>query len=472
MKLELKKSPKLRILLVPLAILVAIAAIGWIILPCLYIDLFPDRVFKDTYKNRIRVIYWEKWTGIEAEAMQFLVDKFNGSQERIWVEMQVTSSIDQRFLLSVAGKNPPDVAGLALYMIPSFAEKGALMPLDDLVGKYGIKKEDYIAAFWNMGYYKDSLFALPTTPVTLALHYNKRLFREAGLDPDSPPRTIKELDDFAEKLTKYDKFGNIDVIGFTPSYPGWWHWAWGFWFGGELWDGKKITITDPKNINAFVWIQSYARKYGVSKLQDFQSGFGNFRSSQNPFISEKIAMEVQGVWMYNFIDKYNPDMEWGVAPFPSVDGSGTNCSIADCDNLVIPTDARHPVEAFEFIAFVQKQKNMEILCMRQKKFSPLINVSKEFWDEHPHPYIRTFYDLARSPQVKTQPQIPVFQQMRDELKSACSEVLLLEKTPEQALIMVQKRIGKEWKSEKRKIDKRDSLEIFSGEAIQDTPKIP
>jgi len=429
-----------------------------VMLPCLSLDIFPEKYKAKDYKGRTRIEYWEKWTGFEGEAMQAVVDKFNRSQDKIWVKRQTISRIDQRFLVSVAGKNPPDVAGLQAFMIPNFAAKGALLPLNELARKSGIKKDDYLEVFWDMGCYNRTLYALPTTPVTLALHYNKRLFRKAGLDPEKPPRTLLELDQMAEKLTQYDNQGNIKVIGFSPSYPGWYHWAWGYWFGGNLWDGKEqITIDDPENIDAFLWIQNYARKYGVEQLQTFQSGFGNFSSPQNPFLSELVAMEIQGVWMHNFIDKYNPGLEWGAAPFPARGSAVQNCSVADCDDLVIPTDSRHPNEAFEFIAFVQKKENMELLCMGQRKFSPLRNVSPEFWENHPHPYIKLFYDLAKSPHIKTQPMIPIFQQIRDELTSAFSEVWLLEKTPEQALKTVQKRMERAWNKENTRRKKREEL---------------
>ncbi|MBN1900804.1 ABC transporter substrate-binding protein [Candidatus Sumerlaeota bacterium] len=425
------------------------------LLPCLILDFFPGSYQRETYHGRIRIEYWEKWTGFEGEAMQALVDQFNSSQDRIFVEKQTISRIDQRFLVSVAGKNPPDVAGLQAFMIPNFAAKGALLPLDDLARIHGIKKEDYIPIFWNLGCYNDKLYALPTTPVTLALHYNKRLFREAGLDPEKPPQTLEELDEMAQKLTQYDQDGEIKVIGFSPSHPGWYHWAWGFWFGGRLWDGMdRLTINDPGNIEAFLWIQNYPRRYGVEKLQTFQSGFGNFASAQNPFLTEQVAMELQGVWMYNFIDKYNPSLEWGAAPFPSPMGEKYNCSLADCDDLVIPRDARHPKEAFEFIRFVQEQENMEFLCMGQRKFSPLKKVSAEFWENHPHPYIRLFYNLAKSHNISAQPMIPVFQEIRDELNAAFSRVWLLEQTPEQALKAVQKRIDRAWKDEKLRMQKR------------------
>ncbi|NIR02910.1 MAG: extracellular solute-binding protein, partial [Gemmatimonadales bacterium] len=57
------------------------------------------------------------------------------------------------------------------------------------------------------------MYALPTTPASLALHWNKRLFREAGLDPERPPRTLEELDRYADLLTTRDEEGGLVQMG-------------------------------------------------------------------------------------------------------------------------------------------------------------------------------------------------------------------------------------------------------------------
>src|SRR5206468_8524538 len=120
---------------------------------------------------------------------------------------------------------------------------------------------------------------------------------------------------------------------------------------------SRITASSPENLRAYRWVQSYSTQFGPSALQLFRSGFGNFSSPQNAFIAEKVAMVLQGVWMYNFIDKYNPKLDWGAAPFPyPADRPDLkNSSPVDMDILAIPTGARHPEAAWEFIRYVNSQ---------------------------------------------------------------------------------------------------------------------
>ena len=84
-------------------------------------------------EGRVRVTYWEKWTGMEKEAMESVIQDFNRSQPRIWVEYQSVSQYQHKTLIATAGGDPPDIAGLLAADIADFADKNALVPLDDLM---------------------------------------------------------------------------------------------------------------------------------------------------------------------------------------------------------------------------------------------------------------------------------------------------------------------------------------------------
>ena len=293
------------------------------------------------HPGRISVTYWEKWTGFEKDGMEAIVNEFNASQDRIWVDYTSVSSVNSKTLVATAGGRPPDVAGLWDGDVVVFADKNALTPLDDMVRAAGLTPNHYIPVYWDMCTYHDHVWALPSTPATTALHWNKRMFREAGLDPNRPPRTFAELDAMSAKLTKRDPAtGRILRMGFLPPEPGWWHYGWGSFWGGTLWDGgRQITIESAPYLAAFTWIQAYAKSYGVAALQTFRSSFGNFSSPQNPFMSQQVAMVLQGVWMANYIFQFSPGLEWGAAPFPVVHPGDAPVTFAGCDMLLIPRGA-------------------------------------------------------------------------------------------------------------------------------------
>jgi len=421
-----------------------------------------------TPDGRVIVSYWEKWSGFELDAMQAVVDDFNRSQDRIEVRILPVSQIDVKLMLATAGGNPPDLAGLWSFSVPDFAEKGALTPIDGALRRKGIAREQFIPVFWDLCGHRGFQWAIPATPAALALHYNRAIFRDAGLDPDKPPQTLAELEAMNERLTLVEltrtgqvvrvaysqltpeerqaKTFAIVRVGHLPQEPGWWLNLMGFWFGGSLYDGdRRITADAPENLAAFRWFRDTATKYGIENLRNYGASGGNFASPQNPFLSGRVAMELQGVWMYNFIEKYAPDLDWGVAPFPAVDPvTGKDTTIVETDVLVIPRGAPHAAEAFEFMAYLCRRGPAEKLALGQRKFTALRDVSPEFFAHHPNPHIREFVRLANSPNAHAVPRLGIWREYQEELSVAAGNALWHIATPEEALAQAQQRVAWRW----------------------------
>ncbi|MEN6385138.1 MAG: ABC transporter substrate-binding protein [Phycisphaerales bacterium] len=398
----------------------------------------------DGLKDRVVVDYWEMWTDFEFQAAKDLVDKFNNSQDEIFVNLISVAEIEQKLLIAIAGRNPPDLANLQNSSISQFADKNAIEKLDDLLPSMGIHKEDYIDICWKVCQYEGGTYGLPIVPTTVALHWNKDIFRQAGLDPNKPPKTLEELDGYAKKLTFLKPQGGYDTVGFAPTQPGWWNYAWVWWFGGDWWDGKNITANTKENIEAFKWVQTYSRVYGARALQDFTSGFGPFSWSSDRFTSGKLAMTLQGVWLSRFLQEFAPQLNWSAEALPSTGGKLKNVTMVECNVLVIPKGAKHKNEAARFIAFMQKPENMKYLALKQNKFVPLKIASQMDFTNHPNKEIQLFIELSQSPNAHSVPQIPIWYEYAREIDNAFQFVWLDKKTPEQALDEVQKRIETKW----------------------------
>lgn len=419
--------------------------------------------------GKVAVEYWDKWNGIEGAAMQHVVDQFNASQDRIEVEYSSISQIDTKVMLAMAGRKPPDIAGLYNLDVTPYAENNALVPLDKLAAAAGIREEDYLPSIWGVCTYKGHLWALPSTPYDVALHWNKKLFRAAGLDPDRPPRTIAELEQYNEKLTQRNADGTYRVFGHLPMEPGWYCAFFGYWFGGQLWDGKDhLTATDDGNRRALDWVATYPKRFGVRDISAFLETSGNFASPLNPFIQGRVAMEMQGPFMWNFIKKYGTgDFDLGVAPFPTETGQGPPVTLVQSDVLTIPLGASHVHEAFEFIRYVERQDVMEQLCSAHCKFTPLTQVSDGFWKNHPNPFIRIFYDLAKSPGAVAMPKLTIWNEYQDEWNQAVAEVWAERQTPDEAVQRLQARM-------EPKLDRRlERWNVISGkmEALWDQEEV-
>jgi ABC-type glycerol-3-phosphate transport system substrate-binding protein len=420
-----------------------------------------------------RISYWEKWTGFEGEAMDAVIDDFNAKEVAhaktdpnyapIEVEKVTISKIEQKLLIAIAGGNPPDLAGQYSFSVAAYADNGALTDLGPLLAKSGFDRSRYIEHYMQLGEYRGKTWALPLVPASTALLLNKRLFKEVGLDPEQPPTTIEELDAYAEKLTKWEvtlpsgekriESGYLPNLpasqkrliqaGFLPGEPTWWLYGWGDFFGGRLIAGpEKISAADPANIRAFDWVASYSKNLGVAVIKRFRSGFGNSSSPQSAFLSGKVAMTLQGVWMHNYIEKYAPGLQWAAAPFPYPAGHPelARTAHAEADVLMIPKGSPHPEEAFAFMQYASTQAALEKLCLAQQKFTPLKSVSEEFWLAHPNPYIRLFRELGMSKNAVAIPQTGIWNEYNRELVNAVDLIQNLKQPPALALAEVQSKM--------------------------------
>ena len=410
-------------------------------------------VVRDDSKDRVTVVYWEKWTGAEADAMRKVVDDFNRSQARISVRYLSISGVESKTMLATAGGDPPDVAGLYLDQVAQFSDAKALTDLTPRFRAAGLKGSDYIEGYWDALNLKGRLYALPSTPATIALHVRPDLMPAGANTAATFPKTIEAFDDLMFRVSSKRPDGGLRLAGFLPGSPGWWPWAWADFFGGSVFKDGRVTVDSPEDRRAFAWIADYARRFGSKEVQSFQSGFGGFASPQDPFLSGKTATEFNGTWKANYVNVYKPGLPWFAVPFPHPANRPdlANRTILNQDVLTIPRGARHPAEAFEFIRYVQRQGVMEGLCSAQGKNSPLARVSPGFFAHHPNHDIRLFDRLARSPRAFSQPQVGIFPQISAEMNVAFEEVNTGSKTPERALGDAQERLRTVWDTYRRQV---------------------
>jgi ABC-type glycerol-3-phosphate transport system substrate-binding protein len=255
-----------------------------------------------------------------------------------------------------------------------------------------------------------------------------------------------------EKVSKRNADGSLKTAAFLPR-DGFGGGSWPYLFGGSYMKGDKIDVNGPDDLKAWTWVHSFAQRFGVRETQSFRSGFGNYSSPQNPFLSGKLATYMDGPWFSNFIRLYNPKIDWFAVPFPAPDGRPdlAGYTVLNLNTLMIPRGAKHPKEAFEFIRFVQRQPVMEGLCRDQRCNSPLAKVSEEFFRTHPNKAIRLFDQLARSPNAVGPVKVGIWGQIGREVGNAVDVMDLGEKSPQAALDGAQARLEEDWANYQRQV---------------------
>lgn len=150
----------------------------------------------------------------------------------------------------------------------------------------------------------------------LALVWNRRLFREAGLD--RAPRTLDELIEFGQKLTL-----DIDGDGVTDQYGLVWNYTEPFFFvpfyssfGGWVMDADgNPTLDNDAAVKAFQFVVDLRDKYKIIPREC------DYDIADSKFNTGRAAMLINGAWAWA---KYmeSPDVEFGLAVLPENAATG------------------------------------------------------------------------------------------------------------------------------------------------------
>jgi multiple sugar transport system substrate-binding protein len=352
--------------------------------------------------------------------------------------------LEQKLLTAISGGTPPEVVLMDRFIVAGFAEKGVLMNLDDYFDQNNIKLDSFWPVCIEESQYKGHVWAIPLNTDVRALFYRIDAFREAGLDPDKPPRDWDELETYSDKLTKWDgnrlvRLGFAPYLGFGPNTGQGTIYIWGWLNGGEFMDktGTKVTCNEPRIVEALEWMVKFFDKYGARSLGAFEQGFG--QRAQDPLIMGKVAMRIGGDWDIAFLKKFGPNVEYKVAPIPPPRGKKT-LTWSGGFAFVIPKDSKYTNESLEFIKFLTNREYQ----LRFGKGAWVIPALKEvtqdpfYQDSDKYGPFLKLMDVS-----KYRPVTPVARFYWDQLMKATDLALLHEKSPKQALDDVAKAVQAE-----------------------------
>lgn len=273
----------------------------------------------------------------------------------------VTPSDMQKLMTAVVAGTGPDVTSLNRFMTAEWAARGAIQPIDQFVGEDSILFDEsiYYPGAWEASFYEGRLYTIPNNGDNVgywSLYYNKTLFREAGLDPDNPPKKWEELTDYAQKLTKTDAEGRVTQLGYRP-YPDWTGEVNGFVRTIKLRypfttdDGKTATLAAPHVVQTVEFVKkNIDAQGGIDKVSRFLSGIQP--GAQEPFLNDKIGMYHMGEWFLWDIAQYAPELDFGVTFLPTPTGENFTAWTAGW-SWAIPRGAKNTKDAaivLEFLA--------------------------------------------------------------------------------------------------------------------------
>lgn len=175
-------------------------------------------------KPAAKIVWWHAMTGVNADALNKIVDGFNKSQSAIKVEAVFQGTYDDllaKLNTALASNAAPALAQVYDIGQAYMRDSGEVLPMQAFIDRDKFDTSDFEPAVINYYKFQDKLQSMPFNASSAILLYNKDAFKAAGLDPDKPPVTFSEVADAAKKLTTKDASGKTTQYGFGPSIYGW-----------------------------------------------------------------------------------------------------------------------------------------------------------------------------------------------------------------------------------------------------------
>lgn len=384
-----------------------------------------------------------------------------------------------RFLLGTAGGVPPDVIFYDRFAIAEWAARGAFLPLNEFIAREqgspdSIRRENYFPAAWDETVYGGDCYGIPHSIDNRALYCNKALLRRAGYvwqadEPQvkagkaeagdaRPPQNWAELKDYAITLTRKHPEGGIKILGFAPNYGNAWLYFYGWMNGASFMseDGRRCTLDSPEVVQALQYmVDVYDALGGVREVYAFQQSLQS--GPLDPFLSDQVAMKIDGNWFFDAIGAYRPDMEFLVAPAPipqrRLEAGAEPVSWSGGYAFSVPKTARDPDASWKLIrALVSRDSEMMLHARRAQqarsmgriyipRYSPNRETSQFLYDR----YVRDNHQIPEEvkvaygqflgllPHSRFRPVTPVGQRLWQEHVNAMESALFHKLTPQQAL---------------------------------------
>jgi sn-glycerol 3-phosphate transport system substrate-binding protein len=213
---------------------------------------------------------------------------------------------------------PPATAILLSTDMYTLIDEDAIVPFDEIATAADDKAwmASFYPAFMANSRTGGKTWGIPFQRSTIVLYWNKELFKEAGLDPNRPPATWKEMLEYARKLTRHDASGNVTQWGLqipSSGFPYWLFQGLTTPNGVELMNaaGTETYFDKPEVVDALAFWVDLGRKYKV-----MPAGVVEWGTTPKDFFERKIAMMWTTTGNLTNV-RNNAKFEFGVAMLPA-----------------------------------------------------------------------------------------------------------------------------------------------------------
>lgn len=273
-------------------------------------------------QQKTTITYWQYDFATKVKLVNELIPEFEKANPDVTVKHETFpyDSFITKVTSAVAAGQGPDVVNLFYGWIPQFVTQGVLQPLP--TNAFPAKTlEANIGSLIKTSQVGGKYYAVPTAVRTLAVFYNKDLFKTAGIT--KIPTTWDELAAAAQKIQKREG-SRTQIAGIALQPSGQDHHiireVLTRQFGGKPYttDLKTISYNSEAGQKAFKYYTDLIKRGGTFGDEMFPGAGSPYRDA---FIAGRAGMIIDGSFAIGSI-RSGAKFDWGVFPLPTLTKGG------------------------------------------------------------------------------------------------------------------------------------------------------
>ncbi|WP_369215302.1 extracellular solute-binding protein [Streptomyces flavofungini] len=388
---------------------VALAAAGLLLAGCANPSVGSAN---DDPTEPVTLKFWHGWaTPGEVKAVNDSIARFEKLHPNI--DVQATGNVSDETInqaLRAGGDKAPDVvSSFTTNNVGQYCDSGMWADLDPFMRKTGLdKRKTFPKTLLDYTSYRGNQCALPLLADAFGMYYNKDAYKKAGIK--RPPRTMSEFEEVSRKLTirrgehSYEQVGYLPNFRFYQNSPDRLFAQWGpEYFDAE---GNSRLAEEPVTYDFFKTARRLARvQGGFDDLERFRLTFGDEMSSQNAFLTGKVAMHLDGEWRGLMLNEAKAKFDWGVAPLPVPDDQADTYGRGFITGTVagIAHSSKHQNAAWELVRFLTADTKQVVEFANAIHNVPSTFAALDSPDLDADPTFRTFFDILENKHSKALP---------------------------------------------------------------------
>ena len=254
----------------------------------------------------------------------------------------------------------PDVITLDGPNTAAYAKSKVITPLDDYLKDN--KMGDVLDSIKQQGTYDGKFYAFGYSESNVGIYYNKKMFKEAGIDESSLP-TLKKpwtWDEFkavSKKLKDHFKEAAIDfrLNSNDEMLP--------YAYMPLIWSNGGSVVNED-GTKAEGYFNSKESTQAVQFIQDLvKEGYTTVSPVEKGFETGQYPMVLSGSWTIADLQTNYKDIDFGILPYPVSNKTKKLVSPSGSWQLAVTTKSNKKDAAAEFVKFATNTESSEILSL-------------------------------------------------------------------------------------------------------------